>query len=66
MYLPDQTTRIDSTGLRYQSKQPGSLFGPTVGTMSCFVCGAHRSRSFLRPFKLAASTHYRCRAGCGQ
>ena len=49
MYLPDQTTRIDRTGLRYQSKQPGSIFGPTVGTMSCFICGVHRSRSFLRP-----------------
>lgn len=66
MYLPDQTTRVDNSGLRYQSKQPGSLFGPTVGLMSCFVCGVHRSRAYLRPFKVAAATHYRCRAGCGQ
>jgi hypothetical protein len=64
MYLPDQTTRINADGLRYESKQPGSVFGPTAGMMSCFVCGTHRPRSFLRPFRIGAGTNYRCRGGC--
>lgn len=64
MYLPDQTTQIAEDGLRYVSKQPGSVFGPTAGMMSCFVCGTHRPRSFLKPFRLGASINYRCREGC--
>ena len=66
MYLPDQTTKINADGLRYESKEPGSQFGPTTGLMSCFVCGNHRPRSFLRPFRLGAGINYRCRSGCKQ
>ena len=66
LYVPDQTTAIQPDGLRYQSKQPGSIFGPTTGMMSCFVCGTHRPRSFLRPFKVGAGTNYRCLGGCRQ
>ena len=66
MYLPDQTTQIHADGLRYRSKAPGSVFGPTTGMMSCFMCGMHRPRTFLRTFKVAGATNYRCIGGCRQ
>ncbi len=66
MHLADQTTQIKTDGLRYQSKEPGSGFGPMVGLMSCLVCGLHRPRSALRPFRIGAGINYRCRGGCRQ
>jgi hypothetical protein len=61
------TTRIQSNGLRYKSKQPGSPFAPgSAGpaTMSCFLCGKHRARSALQSRKLFGKTQYVCAPSC--
>jgi hypothetical protein len=61
------TTRIQSNGLRYKSKQPGSPFAPgSAGpaTMSCFLCGKHRARSALQSRKLFGKTQYVCSPSC--
>ena len=65
--FPDQETVIADDGLRYESKVGGSLFCTApCGTMSCIVCGHHRPRSTLKPFKLAGRQYYRCEQPCAK
>ena len=64
-YSDDQSTRIRPGGLRYESKAAGSSFaGMASSNMSCLLCGQHRPRSQLRPFKLAGAPQHRCKDGC--
>jgi hypothetical protein len=61
-------TRIDASGLRYQSKTPGSPFS-AVGslgttTMSCFLCGKHRPRAMLKSRKLLGRIQMVCSPSC--
>ncbi|MDO8278610.1 MAG: hypothetical protein Q7T63_10830 [Burkholderiaceae bacterium] len=65
--MPDNKipARIHDHGLRYRSKPTGSPFSTSPGgTISCFVCGAHRPRAQLRSFKLAGMSQYRCVENC--
>ncbi|VTU42559.1 MULTISPECIES: hypothetical protein [unclassified Variovorax] len=61
-------TSIDSGGLRYRNKTPGSPFavGGNFGssTMSCFKCGTHRNRSLLQSKQLLGRTHFVCAPSC--
>lgn len=64
---PDTTT-IDSAGLRYRSKKPGSPFVSagdfSAATMSCFLCGKHRPRSSMKTRKLLGKTQFVCAPNC--
>jgi hypothetical protein len=57
-------TTIDSDGLRYRSKKPGSPFVSagdfSAATMSCFLCGKHRVRSSMKSRKLLGKTQFVC------
>ena len=62
-------TTIDSEGLRYRSKAPGSPFVAagnfSAATMSCFLCGKHRPRASLKSRKLLGKTQFVCAPSCG-
>ena len=68
MAQDDEKTRIDSDGLRYKSKAPGSPFGGkgafVSGTMSCLLCGKHRPRSQLMSKKLLGRSQSVCSPSC--
>jgi hypothetical protein len=61
-------TKIDSDGLRYRSKAPGSPFASPsafgMSTMSCFLCGKHRQRSALKTRKLLGKAQMVCAPSC--
>jgi hypothetical protein len=61
-------TKIDSDGLRYRSKAPGSPFASPsafgMSTMSCFLCGKHRQRSQLKTRKLLGKAQMVCAPSC--
>ncbi|ACB36290.1 conserved hypothetical protein [Leptothrix cholodnii SP-6] len=61
-------TSIDTDGLRYLSKTPGSPFGSagthSAATMSCFLCGKHRARSQLKTRKLLGKSQLVCAPTC--
>ena len=63
-------TSIDSDGLRYRSKSPGSPFvaagGLGAATMSCFLCGKHRARTALKSRKLLGKTQFVCAPSCSE
>ncbi|MDP4301053.1 hypothetical protein [Leptothrix discophora] len=63
-------TAIDSDGLRYLSKTPGSPFGSagthSAATMSCFLCGKHRARSQLKTRKLLGKSQLVCAPTCNE
>ena len=69
MAKDDVKTSIDSDGLRYRSKAPGSPFVAagnfSAATMSCFVCGKHRPRASLKSRKLLGKTQFVCAPRCG-
>jgi hypothetical protein len=58
----DNTTAISQDGLRYKSKQGGSLFGESssMGTMSCYKCGLHKSRALGSFKKLLGQSMFVC------
>lgn len=64
----DLKTTIDPDGLRYRSKTPGSPFAPTgafaPSTMSCFLCGKHRPRQWLKTRKLLGKSQCVCAPSC--
>ena len=68
MAKDDVKTSIDSGGLRYRSKAPGSPFASTgvfsSATMSCFLCGKHRARASLKSRKLLGKTQFVCAPNC--
>jgi len=61
-------TSIDSNGLRYRSKASGSPFASTgvfgAATMSCFLCGKHRTRTALKSRKFVGKTQFVCAPSC--
>lgn len=62
-----EVTKIDQSGLRYESKANGSQFGTAIGlTMSCIKCGNHRPRALLMPTLLAGARQYKCKDSCGK
>ena len=64
----DTKTSIDSDGLRYRSKTPGSPFTAAgafgAATMSCFLCGKHRPRSLLKSRRLLGKAQFVCSPTC--
>lgn len=48
----EQDTKITADGLRYKSKEGGSMFkdSASMGTISCYKCGLHKPRA-LGSFK---------------
>lgn len=61
-------TTIDANGLRYRSKASGSPFASTgvfsAATMSCFLCGKHRTRSSLKSRRFLGKTQFVCAPSC--
>lgn len=69
MSKKDTKTKILNDGLRYRSKLSGSPFkGSTFmganTTMSCFLCGQHRDRSFLVSRKFVGKQQLCCTPSC--
>ncbi len=68
MAKADTKTTIDSDGLRYRSKTPGSPFTAAgafgAATMSCFLCGKHRPRSQLKSRRLLGKAQFVCAPSC--
>ena len=68
MAKADTKTSIDSDGLRYRSKTPGSPFTAAgafgAATMSCFLCGKHRPRSLLKSRRLLGKAQFVCSPSC--
>ena len=68
MAKADTKTSIDSDGLRYRSKTPGSPFTAAgafgAATMSCFLCGKHRPRSLLKSRRLLGKAQFVCAPSC--
>jgi hypothetical protein len=58
----DDIDKISQNGLRYKSKQGGSLFGEStsMGTMSCYKCGLHKSRALGSFKKLLGKNMFMC------
>ena len=56
------TTAIAKDGLRYKSKQSGTPFGEStsMGTMSCYKCGLHKSRALGSFKKLLGKSMFVC------
>lgn len=69
MSKTETKTRVDPSGLRYTSKAPGSPFVGSggafqAGTMSCFLCGKHRSRANLQTKRLLGKAQFVCAPSC--
>ena len=68
MAKADTKTSIDSDGLRYRSKTPGSPFTAAgafgAATMSCFLCGKHRARSQMVSKKILGKSQAVCSPSC--
>jgi hypothetical protein len=61
-------TTIEANGLRYRSKASGSPFASTgvfsAATMSCFLCGKHRTRTSLKSRRFLGKTQFVCSPSC--
>lgn len=61
-------SQIQDCGLRYKAKSAGSFFesGKSFGysTMSCFLCGKHRSRAQLTSKKFIGKSQVVCEPSC--
>ena len=68
MAKADTKTSIDSDGLRYRSKTPGSPFTAAgafgAATMSCFLCGKHRTRSMMKTRNVLGKAQAVCAPDC--
>jgi len=68
MAKADTKTSIDSDGLRYRSKTPGSPFTAAgafgAATMSCFLCGKHRPRSLMQTKRVLGKAQPVCAPSC--
>ena len=58
----DKITKLSKDGLRYKSKEGGSQFGgsSTMGTMSCYKCGIHKSRALGTFKRLLGQSMFMC------
>ena len=57
-------TKVAVDGLRYSAKAPGSPFGGSTNTMSCFRCGRHRPTTQLQSQRLLGRIQRVCRPSC--
>jgi hypothetical protein len=68
MSKSDPKTAISSGGLRYRNKVSGSPFSASgafgASSMSCFLCGKHRSRSLLKTRRLLGKSQTVCSPSC--
>ena len=57
-----ETTKINKDGLRYKSKEGGTPFGGSsnIGTMSCYKCGLHKTRSLGTFKRLLGQSMFMC------
>lgn len=59
----ERTTRIAEDGLRYHSRENGSVFkgmGRTGETMSCLLCGKHKPRHAGRHLRILGVINFVC------
>ncbi|RYF77019.1 MAG: hypothetical protein EOO22_00145 [Comamonadaceae bacterium] len=68
MTKPETKTAVLADGLRYKSKAAGSPFRASASfsgaTMSCFLCGKHRTRSQMRSRQVLGKSHSVCAPSC--
>ena len=57
-----ETTKINKDGLRYKSKEGGTPFGgsSSIGTMSCYKCGLHKTRNLGTFKRLLGQSMFMC------
>ena len=58
------TTKITGNGLRYESKEGGSIYAGAGTTRSCFKCGRHRSAVQLQALRLLGRQEMVCKPSC--
>ena len=68
MAKAEAKTAVMADGLRYKSKASGSPFAAAAAfggaTMSCFMCGKHRSRSLMGTRKVLGKAQAVCSPSC--
>jgi hypothetical protein len=68
MARADSKTTMLADGLRYKSKVSGSPFKAAASfgtaTMSCYLCGKHRTRSLMKTRKLLGRAQAVCAPSC--
>nr|WP_316639163.1 hypothetical protein [uncultured Roseateles sp.] len=68
MARADSKTTVLEDGLRYKSKVSGSPFKAAASfgtaTMSCYLCGKHRTRSLMKTRKLLGRAQAVCAPSC--
>jgi hypothetical protein len=64
MSKPVTTNKVAPNGLRYASKAPGTPFGSTTSTRSCFKCGKHRRAEHLKTFRFLGRSEMVCKPSC--
>jgi hypothetical protein len=68
MSKPATKDSVVNDGLRYKTKVGGSPFaGATylgAATMSCYMCGKHRNRQFLKTRQLIGKSQTVCAPSC--
>ena len=68
MAKADSKTAMLADGLRYKSKASGSPFAAAASfggaTMSCFLCGKHRTHSLMGTRKVLGKSQAVCAPSC--
>lgn len=68
MSKAETKTAVLEDGLRYKSKASGSPFAAATrfgaASMSCFLCGKHRTRSLMQTRKLLGKSQVVCSPSC--
>lgn len=68
MAKAESKTAMLADGLRYKSKASGSPFAAAASfggaTMSCFLCGKHRTRSLMGTRKVLGKSQAVCAPSC--
>jgi len=57
-------TKISDNGLRYASKESGSLYAGAGTTRSCFKCGKHRTAVQLQATRVLGRQEMICKPSC--
>ena len=60
------TTKSNGDGLRYESKEGGSIYTGAGTTRSCFKCGRHRSAVQLQAMRLLGRQEMVCKPSCAE
>ena len=68
MARSEAKTAVLDNGLRYKSKVSGSPFQAAASfgaaTMSCFLCGKHRTRSLMKTRNVLGKAQAVCSPNC--